>query len=364
MNNKTQYQCELLGNRLSKRYKHLKKWAKRSNVNCFRLYDKDIPEIPLAIDLYETETSMPGETGTFYVQVALYKRPYEKDQIDENLWLEAMKNQIAFTLSVPQENIVIKTRQQQKGENQYEKLGDKKLEFIVKENGLRFLVNLSDYIDTGLFFDHRPLRKKVQQTAEKKSVLNLFCYTGAFSVYAASGKAKSVTSVDLSKKYLDWAKNNLKLNGYSDEAKYQFVASDVKTFLENDQNQYDIIVLDPPTFSNSKKTETTLDINRDWPELVGLCCKRLSKNGILYFSTNSRKIRFEEDKLPVGFFGKEITDSTIPEDFRNMKIHQAWEIKSGEFSSDLKFVEKGKSQKVVEQETQNTKTEKIQEIRY
>ena len=124
------------------------------------------------------------------------------------------------------------------------KLGNKKLEFIVKENSLRFLVNLSDYIDTGLFFDHRPLRKKVQQTAEKKSVLNLFCYTGAFSVYAASGKAKSVTSVDLSKKYLDWAKNNLKLNGYSDEAKYQFVASDVKTFLENDKNQYDIIVLE------------------------------------------------------------------------------------------------------------------------
>ena len=273
-----------------------------------------------------------------------------------------MKNQIAFTLSVPQENIIIKTRQQQKGENQYEKLGNKKLEFIVKENSLRFLVNLSDYIDTGLFFDHRPLRKKVQQTAEKKSVLNLFCYTGAFSVYAASGKAKSVTSVDLSKKYLDWAKNNLKLNGYSDEAKYQFVASDVKTFLENDKNQYDIIVLDPPTFSNSKKTETTLDINRDWTELVRLCCERLSINGILYFSTNSRKIRFEEDKLPEGFCGKDITESTIPEDFRNMKIHQAWEIKSRKLASDLKFTDKEKSAKLRDME--NTKSEKTQEIRY
>lgn len=332
MDNKTQYQCELLANRLTKRYKHLKKWAKRSNINCFRLYDKDIPEIPLAIDLYETETSMPGEVGTFYLQIALYKRPYEKSEAEETEWLEAIKNQISFSLAIPAENIIMKTRQQQKGENQYEKLGNKKLEFIVKENGLRFLVNLSDYIDTGLFFDHRPLRKTVQTTCSGKSVLNLFCYTGAFSAYAASGKAKSVTSVDLSKKYLDWAKKNLMLNGYSDEAKYQFIASDVKTFLEGHKEKYDIIVLDPPTFSNSKKTENTLDINRDWPELVKLCCNCLSDKGILYFSTNSRKIRFEEDKLPEGFSAKDITDSTIPEDFRNMKIHQAWKIQRGEKS--------------------------------
>ena len=357
MENKTQYQCELLKNRLVKRYKHLKKWAKRSNINCYRLYDKDIPEIPLAIDLYETETSMPGEIGNFYVQVALYKRPYEKSEEEETLWLNAIKNQISSSLSVPLGNIIIKTRLQQKGENQYEKLGNEKLEFIVKEHGLRFLVNLSDYIDTGLFFDHRPLRKKVQETCSKKSVLNLFCYTGAFSVYAASGKAKSVTSVDLSKKYLEWAKKNFKLNGYQDESKYQFVASDVKTFLLQDTNYYDIIVLDPPTFSNSKKTETTLDINRDWTELVDLCCKRLSENGILYFSTNSRKIHFEEEKLPLGFVSKDITDSTIPEDFRNMKIHQAWEIKACSENSKNPDLETKKGFSEFSKNPQESKTE-------
>lgn len=357
MENKTQYQCELLKNRLIKRHKHLKKWAKRSNINCYRLYDKDIPEIPLAIDLYETETSMPGEIGFLYVQVALYKRPYEKSEEEETLWLDAIKNQISASLSVPLGNIIIKTRLQQKGENQYEKLGNEKLEFIVKEHGLRFLVNLSDYIDTGLFFDHRPLRKKVQETCSKKSVLNLFCYTGAFSVYAASGKAKSVTSVDLSKKYLEWAKKNFKLNGYQDESKYQFIASDVKTFLLQDTNYYDIIVLDPPTFSNSKKTETTLDINRDWTELVDLCCKRLSENGILYFSTNSRKIHFQEEKLPLGFISKDITDSTIPEDFRNMKIHQAWEIKAYSENSKNPDLETKKGFSENSKNPQESKTE-------
>lgn len=331
--NKLQYQSELLSNRLQKRYKHLKKWAKRSNVTCYRLYDKDIPEIPLAIDLFNVDFCESDKTivaGTQFVQVALYNRPYEKSETDEEQWLCAMCNSISNAINIPRTSILTKVRKQQKGDSQYEKINNQKLEFIVTENLHRFKVNLSDYIDTGLFFDHRPLRQKVEQTSFQKNVLNLFCYTGSFSVYAAAGKACSVTSVDLSNTYLAWAKQNMALNGFLENENYKFIASDVKTFLENQiqqkKQQYDIIILDPPTFSNSKKTSGTLDINRDWSELVGLCTALLSTNGVLYFSTNSKKLKFDDSLLPKNFIATDITSSTIPEDFRNEKIHRVWEI--------------------------------------
>lgn len=339
MSEKIEYQSQLLSNRLIKRYKHLRKWAKRTGITCFRLYDKDIPEIPLAIDIFETETDLPGETGEQFIQIALYERPYEKDEAEEESWLDTMVNSTSFALSVPKSNIISKVRKHQKGENQYEKLADKKLQFVVKEHGQRFIVNLSDYLDTGLFFDHRPLRYQVRSESKGKNVLNLYCYTGSFSVYAASGKAKSVTSVDLSKKYLQWAEENMKLNGFSNENQFFYISSDVKTYLENiiEQNKivslserqnFDIIILDPPTFSNSKKTETTLDINRDWAELVSLCMNVLSETGVLYFSTNSRRLVFEKNLIPNNelISVTDITDSTIPEDYRNSKIHRAWKI--------------------------------------
>ena len=346
---KIQYQAELLSNRLSKRYKHLRKWAKRTGVLCFRLYDRDIPEIPLAIDIYEEEpypevTDGPKDDSTttvasvngskMFVRVSLYERPYEKQEAEELVWLSAMTSAISQTLGIPSEHIITKVRRRQSGDSQYEKDSGKTLSFITREQGLRFKVNLSDYIDTGLFFDHRPLRLKVQDEAADKRVLNLYCYTGAFSVYAAAGGAALIDSVDLSARYLGWAEENMRLNGFSDKRKYRFIASDVKTFLEKatpaaekrDKSGYDIIILDPPTFSNSKKTDTLLDINRDWPALVEACAALLTQNGILYFSTNSRKLSFDEAKLPDGFEAKDITGSTIPEDFRNERIHRVWKI--------------------------------------
>lgn len=359
---KTQYQAELLENRISKRYKHLRKWAKRTGVFCFRLYDRDIPEIPLAVDIYEEEpdaskamghdesaggdSTATSNKGRMFARIALYERPYEKQEDEELAWLNAMKASVAKVLGIPEDAIITKVRRRQSGDSQYEKEDVKTLAFITREQGLRFKVNLSDYIDTGLFFDHRPLRLTVQGEAAGKRVLNLYCYTGAFSVYAAAGEAAHIDSVDLSGKYLGWAEENMRLNGFSDKSKYRFIEGDVTTFLANvsgkiapaaenrDKHQngkhenagYDIIILDPPTFSNSKKTDTMLDINRDWPSLIESCTSLLSENGVLYFSTNSRKLAFDEKKIPEDFSAKDITSSTIPEDFRNERIHRVWKI--------------------------------------
>lgn len=340
-NEKNQYQYELLKNRLQKRYKHLKKWAKRSGIFCYRLYDKDIPEIPLAIDLYTDENQIDK-----YIQMALYQRPYEKDENEENLWLEDMKKAICEVLDIQINNIFVKIRKHQKENLQYEKntnaSNDRKI--VVVEQGAKFFVKMSSYLDTGLFFDHRPLRKIVRENCQGKSILNLFCYTGSFSVYGAQGKAKSVDSVDLSNTYLDWAKDNFKLNNINiDESlssdnsanmknnsskKYNFHNADTFEFLEKAKSQnkkWDIIILDPPTFSNSKKTENVLDINKDWPKLVNLCTNLLTDNGILYFSTNSKKLVFNSDLLN-NSTSIDITPETIPEDYRNGKIHRCWKI--------------------------------------
>ncbi|MCR4790878.1 MAG: class I SAM-dependent methyltransferase [Treponemataceae bacterium] len=328
MNNTIEYQSEILCNRLSKRLKHLKKWAKRCNISSFRLYDKDIPEIPLAIDYYQgircQENSFPETFLVFY----LYERPYQKDESEEFTWLQTMSCNVATLLNVSLDNVFLKTRERQKGKNQYEKLNSKPCKINILEQGALFTVNLSEYLDTGLFFDHRPLRKLVMDTCKDKSVLNLYCYTGSFSVYSALGKAKSVKSVDLSNTYLNWAKENFKLNRLNPEdEKYQFINADVIEYLKKDKDKYDLIILDPPTFSNSKKTMQDLDINRDWSKLIELCCKLLTKDGILYFSTNSHRLKFDPEQLPAGFSAKDITDFSIPEDYRNKKIHRCWEIK-------------------------------------
>lgn len=372
------YQANLFSNRLLKNYKQLKKWARKNKISCYRLYDRDIPEIPLAVDLY---TFLPDEIKTklevsnfldeqnvqisantkiglemqkdelkrTYLHIYLYERPYEKDQKDEEDWLLEMKKAAASSLNIDEKHIIIKTRRKQSGNeesarNQYTKIEtDEHLTGFVQEQGQIFKVNLTDYIDTGLFFDHRPLRAEIRKSCDGKKVLNLFCYTGSFSVYAAQGNAKEVQSVDLSKTYLDWAKENMKMNEFTNEKKYFFTRDDVFNFLnrvnaENKKNQnaksenfFDIIILDPPTFSNSKRTENTLDINKDWPVLIAKCLKILKANGILYFSTNSRKLNFKTELLSetVNLNNLQIEDitlKTIPEDFRNSKIHRAWKI--------------------------------------
>ena len=365
--NKIQFQKELLENRIAKNLKNLRKWARKNRITCYRIYDKDIPEIPLAIDIYSflpdhiddklslakfigmvndavSANSKEGlefieqEKKRTYIHMYLYERPYEKNAEEEDQWLLEMKKTIAKVTGIDEERVIIKHRRKQTdGEkrSQYEKIASEKtIRGLVQEQGQFFIVNLSDYIDTGLFFDHRPLRKIVREESAGKRVLNLFCYTGSVSVYAAEGNASFVESVDLSNTYIDWARTNMSRNGFDSKDKYKYTTNDVFEFLEikskstneNNVEKYDLIVLDPPTFSNSKKTRNTLNINRDWPKLVELCASILNPKGTLYFSTNSRELKFEEEKIPAGFSCTDISQKTIPEDYRNQKIHRVWKI--------------------------------------
>ncbi|AEE17032.1 class I SAM-dependent methyltransferase [Treponema brennaborense] len=350
---KNAYQAQLFANRLSKRYKHLRKWAKRERISCYRLYDRDIPEIPLAADLYEalppevctaaqavrfvTGDAANAENPNRYLHLFLYERPYEKSEASESAWLDAMADAAASVLGLARNRIIVKTRRRQRGtDSQYEKReAETSVTGTVLEQGQLFYVNLTDYLDTGLFFDHRPLRKTVRDTADGKRVLNLFCYTGSFSVYAAQGGAASVDSVDLSNTYLGWARRNMELNEFTDQARYRFVRADAASFLKTAKEKWDIIILDPPTFSNSKKTETELDVNRDWAALATDCLNLLSGGGVLYFSTNSRKLVFDAAALPSVTEQRkiiqitDITEQTIPEDYRNTKIHRCWKLAIG-----------------------------------
>lgn len=381
MENKTAYQAELFSNRLKKKYKELRKWARKNRVSCYRLYDRDIPEIPVSVDLYEflpggVDTTM--EAARFlsdqnnrlsandlsiekeikertYAVIYLYERPYEKADDEEELWLNAMADSLSSVLSIDSTHVIKKMRKHQKGKAQYEKddKEDNPQTYVpyeyVQECGQIFKINLNSYLDNGLFFDHRPLRSVVRDTCSNKSVLNLFCYTGSFSVYAAQGNAKSVESVDLSNTYLSWAKDNLIKNGFSDKSKYNFTRADCMAFLQEkavaqkaiiagtataEQKKaattYDIIVLDPPTFSNSKNTFNVLDINKDWSQLVKDCLNILNPDGILYFSTNSERLKFDESLLPPATISglkincTDITDQTIPNDYSGSKPHRCW----------------------------------------
>ncbi len=316
---KTEKQVEFLFNRLTKKYKHLRKWAKRENINCYRLYNRDIPEIPLSIDIYFTIHN------ELYVVLFLYERPYEKDELEEEIWLNAMIKCISTVLNIEENQIFTKTRKRQK-EGQYEKNIQKEFVITVEEYNSKFLLNLSSYVDTGLFFDHRPLRNIVRSKSKDKRILNLFCYTGSFSVHAAQAGAIHVDSVDLSKTYIAWAKRNFEINNIPINT-HRFINDDVFTFLSNDTSTWDIIILDPPTFSNSKKTSTILDINKDYATLINLCTKHLVCGGVLYFSSNSRSLKFDEEIFSSSnVLITEITHKTIPEDFRNTKIHRCWEI--------------------------------------
>ena len=396
-NSKTQYQAELFSNRLKKKYKELRKWARKNRISCYRLYDRDIPEVPVSLDLYEFlpgEIDSPVEAARFlsdqntrlsandptveqsikertYAVLYLYERPYQKDENEEELWFDSMANVTADVLGIQKENIIKKMRghkshktegtlslskgQYQKNESSnlpFESLRDHVITGLVQEQGQLFRVDLTTYLDTGLFFDHRSLRSTVRDTAGKKRVLNLFCYTSSFSVYAAQGNARYVESVDLSNTYLTWSKENMTLNGFSDKNKYVYTKADCMRFLQEKavaaksgklapEELYDIIILDPPTFSNSKTTTDVLDINKDWPQLVKDCLNILSPNGTLYFSTNSERLKFDVSKIPpktaagLSFTCTDITDKTIPNDFSGKKPHKVWEFKIVQNTKEL-----------------------------
>ncbi len=292
-------------NRLEKVYRHLGRQAKRQQVSCFRIYDHDLPEFPLCIELY-------GK----HCYVAEYKRRHGMTEDEHDSWMEQTLEIVAMILPVAKENIFLKLRQRKPGRlGQYQRVNEAQHEWVVEENGLKFLVNLSDYLDTGLFLDHRLTRKMVQDEAKDKKVLNLFAYTGSFSVYAAAGQASGVTTVDLSRTYLQWAERNMQLNDFADKSKYEFVHADVKQYLKTiPAAQYHIIVMDPPTFSNSKRMEDFLDIQRDHAELINDCLAALKPEGHLYFSTNSRKFILDKKKINTSLI-KDITKATTPFDF-------------------------------------------------
>lgn len=292
-------------NRLAKVFRHLGRQARRQGISCYRIYDHDLPEFPLCIELY-------GEK----LYVAEYKRYHGMTEEAHDAWMEHTLDVTGEVLGVDKSNIFLKLRQRKPGRlGQYQKYDAVLHEFIMEENGLKFIVNLSDYLDTGLFLDHRLTRQQVQRHSKGMRVLNLFAYTGSFSVYAAAGEAAEVVTVDLSKTYLAWAERNLSLNGFTDLNRYKTVHADVKQYLKNlPAGYFDLVVMDPPTFSNSKRMEDILDIQRDHAELINDCLLAMKSGGRLYFSTNFRKFVMEEEKINTSLI-KDITKATTPFDF-------------------------------------------------
>ena len=299
-------------NRLQKNARHWGKWARRQGVSCYRLYDRDVPEFPVIVDWYEGRVHLQ-EVETGWV---------ESDE-DHTGWLADIRAACAEVLEIPLEAVSLKTRRRQRGEAQYEKTGEQGEDFIVHEDGLGFYVNLDAYLDTGLFLDHRNTRKRVLSEAAGKRFLNLFSYTGAFSVYAAAGGASQTVTVDMSNTYLDWAGRNFGLNGMG-FAQNPRIRADVFAYLREAleaREKFDLIVCDPPSFSNSKKMQGVLDVQRDHAWLIESCLALLNPGGVLYFSNNLRSFRMDES---LAAQCQDISAQSVPEHFRNKKIHQCF----------------------------------------
>ncbi|OUR97341.1 hypothetical protein A9Q84_13535 [Halobacteriovorax marinus] len=299
-------------NKLLKNLKHRRKWAKKNQFEAYRLYDKEIPQYPYLIDIYKDK-------------VIIFDRRIDKiDEAKPELYDE-MITAICEIFEMKSDDIIIKKRIIQTKEDKYEKFDSTNNRFEVKEKDAVVLVNLIDYIDTGLFLDHRPMRLKLNATSKDKSLLNLFCYTSVVSVQAALGGAIT-TNVDMSKTYIQWSQDNFEANDIPLKD-HEFINADVFKFMnEYKEKKFDIIFLDPPTFSNSKRMSNTLDILRDHGFLIERCMKLLNEDGILYFSNNKRGFRLDP-KVSELFDVKDISFNTIPEDFKDKKIHVCFEIK-------------------------------------
>ncbi|HVG17052.1 MAG TPA: class I SAM-dependent methyltransferase [Chitinophagaceae bacterium] len=304
-------------NRLGKVFRHLRKQAARQGITCYRVYDHDLPEFPLMIELYEDK-----------LYVAEYKRRHQMSDEEHEEWLKECKMIMTRVLEVEEDNIYIKLRQRKESRlGQYQKLDSRQTEFEVNEGGLKFIINLSDYLDTGLFLDHRITRGLIRELAKDRKVLNLFCYTGSFSVYAAAGAASEVHSVDLSKTYLQWAERNVNLNlpGYNN---HTAVHADVMQYLKGlPSESFDLIIMDPPTFSNSKRMDDFLDIQRDHVGLINECLRLLGEKGILFFSTNFTKFVLDRERVNAKI--TDITRLTTPFDFAGKLQRQCFKIEKG-----------------------------------
>ncbi len=296
---------DMFRNRLTKVYKHRSKQARRMQISCYRVYDHDLTEFPFCIELYEDK-----------VYLAEYLRRHGMTDEEHEVWLDECLLIITEITGIAQDHIYVRQRKRMSHrEGQYEKMDTKQEFFTVMENGLKFQVNLTDYLDTGLFLDHRITRQMVKELCKDKRVLNLFCYTGSFSVYAAAGGATSVTSVDLSKTYLNWAEDNFVINLMKDKDQYKFDHADVKQYLKTlAPESYDLVIIDPPTFSNSKRMKDFLDIQRDHVELLNDVLAATTAGGIVYFSTNFSKFILENDQIKATEI-RDITKATTPFDF-------------------------------------------------
>ena len=306
-------EAKMLFNRLQKNQKRLKGWLKKSAISCYRLYDADIPEYAAAIDIYERRIYVQEYAAPSTIEAHVAKKRFD-----------TIKRAVKEFAGDRFEKVYYKERRRQKGDAQYQRLNEESSESIVVNEGrARFEVNLSDYLDTGLFLDHRPVRAMLSELCQGKSLLNLFCYTASATVQAALAGARSSLSVDMSNTYLDWAQRNFELNSLS-STKHQLLRADCLKWLEEDSQSFDVIFLDPPTFSNSKKMESVLDVQRDHPELIRQAMTKLNPEGILVFSNNFRKFKLDE-LISRQFSCENITQQTLDNDFeRNPRIHNVW----------------------------------------
>lgn len=332
------FHTEILANRLKKRAKHLAKWARNNDITCYRLYDRDIPEVPLVVDRYEG-----------YLHVAEYHAPHKELPLPSEEYAVAMADVAGRALGVPTASVFVKTRRKTGRGEQYGRFSDRDVAAVVGEGGLRFEVNLSGYLDTGLFLDHRPTRALARDIVTefrlvgRVRVLNLFSYTGSFTVYAASGGASETVSVDLSAPYCAWARRNLELNGFA-PGSHRIENQDVFPYLADAarrRERFDLVVVDPPTFSNSKKMSRILDVQRDHGELLGACARILAADGVILFSTNRRDFRLAD--VPDRLAATDITASTIPPDFRNRRIHHCWLLAAADAPAGLSPAARGSS---------------------
>ncbi|GGB37927.1 ribosomal RNA large subunit methyltransferase K/L [Oceanisphaera marina] len=309
--------AEDFANRLAKNIKALEKWARSEQIDCYRLYDADLPEYNAAIDRYQD-----------YIVIQEYAAPKSIPEYKARGRFYDLVQATQAVTGVEGRKVILKVRARQQGREQYEKLDRREQWMQVQEHNAQLLVNLHDYLDTGLFLDHRPIRKQLGQMAKGKDFLNLFAYTGSATVHAGLGGAKSTTTVDMSKTYLAWAERNMELNGLTGR-RHQFVQADCMNWLRQPGDDYDLIFVDPPTFSNSKRMEGVFDVQEDHIELLSLLSKRLRADGTIIFSNNKRHFKMDIDRLAeLGLVAKDITKGSLPKDFaRNPHIHNCWEIR-------------------------------------
>lgn len=312
--------AEMAANRLRKNRKRLKKWLSREGVTAYRVYDADMPEYSAAVDLYETCD------GNNWLHVQEYAPPASIDPASAAKRLGELIDALSAVFQLPEKRIVVKQRSRQRGKGQYERMDERNDTLEIFENGLRFQINLHDYLDTGIFLDHRPIRLRIMESARGKRFLNLFAYTGTATVHAAAGAAVSSLTVDKSNTYLSWFEENMRLNGFSLGKKHRFLKADCINWLadaaQKGRDQFDLIFLDPPTFSNSKDMEESFDIQRDHTKLLEDAYRLLAPGGELIFSTNRRRFSLETE-LPA----EEISESTIDLDFQGRRPpHRCWSI--------------------------------------